>query len=299
MKLFCFGLGYSAKRFVTLHGARFSAIAGTVRDPERAAALSRDGIGGHPVAAFAFDGTKPAPSIAEALANTDVVLASTPPGPDGDPALTQYADAISASPRAAMLVYLSTIGVYGDSGGALVDETTTTRPESARSRARLTAEQAWAALNTTGRSVAILRLSGIYGPDRNALREVAAGRAKRIAKPGHVFNRAHVDDIAAAIMAAIDRRYDGIVNVADDEPAPAADPVAFAAALLGIPPPPEIPFEIAARDMSPMALSFWAAHRRVSNARLKNELGVTLRFPSYRDGLTALHASGEGRDGGV
>ncbi len=145
-----------------------------------------------------------------------------------------------------------------------------------------------------GRTVAILRLPGIYGPGRNALREVAAGRARRIIKPGHAFNRIHVDDIAAATMAVIDRRFDGIVNVTDDEPAPAADPIAYAARLLGRDAPPEIPFETAARDMSPMALSFWAEHRRVSNARLKRELGVMLAYPTYRDGLAALHAAEEG-----
>lgn len=294
MNLFCFGLGYSAQRFVALHGARFSAIAGTVRDAERAAALSRDGVGGHPVAAFAFDGTTPTPDIAKALTTTDVVLASAPPGANGDPALAHFANAIAASPHVATIVYLSTIGVYGDSGGAWVDETTTPRPESERSRARLAAEQAWATLRAPGRNVAILRLPGIYGPGRNALREIAAGRAKRIVSHDHMFNRAHVDDIAAAIMAAIDRRYDGIVNVADDEPAPSADPVTFAAGLLGAVPPPEIPFEVAARDMSPMALSFWVTHRRVANARLKTELGVTLAYPTYREGLTALYASGEG-----
>ena len=296
MRLFCFGLGYSAKRFVALHGARFEAIAGTVRNAERAAALSRDGFGGHPVAALAFDGTKATPGIAEALTTADVVLASAPPGANGDPALAQFAAAIAAS-RISTVVYLSTIGVYGDSGGAWVDEATPARPDSARSRARLAAEQAWAALSAPNRNVAILRLPGIYGPGRNALHDIAAGRARRIVKPGHVFNRAHVDDIAAAIMAVIDRRYDGIVNVADDEPAPSADPVAFAATLMGRTAPPEIPFAIASRDMSPMALSFWAAHRRVSNARLKAELGVTLTFPTYREGLTALHLAGEGLAG--
>lgn len=297
MKLFCFGLGYTVQRFIALHGARFSVIAGTVRDADRAAALSREGISGHPVTAFAFDGAKPAPDIADSLATTDVVLASAAPGPNGDPALAQFADTIATS-RIATIVYLSTIGVYGDSGGAWVDETTPPRPESTRSRARLAAEQAWATLRTPGRAVAILRLPGIYGPGRNALCEVAAGRAKRIVKHDHMFNRAHVDDIAAAIMAAIDRRYDGIVNVADDEPAPSADPVAFAAALLGVPAPPEIPFEVAARDMSPMALSFWATHRRVFNTRLKSELGVRLAYPTYREGLAALHAADEGGTGG-
>lgn len=298
MNLFCFGLGYTVQRFIALHGARFSAIAGTVRDADRAAALSREGISGHPVTAFAFDGAKPAPDIADSLATTDVVLASAPPGSNGDPALAQFADTIATS-RIATIVYLSTIGVYGDSGGAWVDETTTPQPESTRSRARLAAEQAWTAQRGPGRTVAILRLPGIYGPGRNALREIVAGRAKRIVNRDHMFNRAHVDDIAATIMAAIDRRYDGIVNVADDEPAPSADPVAFAAALLGVSPPPEIPFEIAARNMSPLALSFWATHRRVSNARLKNELGVTLRFPTYREGLAALYVAGEGAAGGT
>lgn len=299
MKLFCFGLGYTAQRLIMLHGARFAAMAGTVRDAERADALSREGVGAHAITVFAFDGTQPMPEIAEALANVDVVLASAPPGPDGDPALVRYAGVITSAAQITTIVYLSTIGVYGDSGGAWVDETTTPQPESTRSRARLTAEQAWTTLRAPHRNVAILRLPGIYGPGRNALREVAAGRAKRMVNRDHMFNRAHVDDIAAAIMAVIDRRYDGIVNVADNEPAPSADPVAFAAGLLGVSPPPEIPFEVAARDMSPMALSFWATHRRVSNTRLKTELGVTLAFPTYREGLTALYAAGEGRSGGA
>ena len=138
----------------------------------------------------------------------------------------------------------------------------------------------------------MLRLAGIYGPGRNALVQLRAGEARRIDKPGQVFNRIHVDDIVCTIRAAIAHRYDGILNVTDDLPAPPGDPIAYAAELLGMDPPPAVPFDEAAREMSPMALSFWSGNKRVGNARLKEELGVTLRYPTYREGLSALHAAG-------
>ncbi|MGB7076926.1 MAG: SDR family NAD(P)-dependent oxidoreductase, partial [Xanthobacteraceae bacterium] len=135
-----------------------------------------------------------------------------------------------------------------------------------------------------------LRLAGIYGPGRNALTQIVRGGARRIVKPGQVFNRIHVDDIAQAIDAALAGGASGIVNVADDEPSPPAEPLAFAAQLLGVPPPPEVPFEWAAPTMSPLALSFWQECRRVRNDKLKRELGVILRYPTYREGLRALLA---------
>jgi nucleoside-diphosphate-sugar epimerase len=290
--LFCFGLSDTAEHYIRAHGQGFDRIAGTVRGAARANRISGDGLGGRRVQAIAFDGAKAAPDIAAPLATTDFLLVSIPPDDDGDPVLRHYAEALAAAPRLAVIVYLSTIGVYGDHGGAWIDETATPAPVSGRSRARLGAEQAWQVLAArTGRPLAILRLAGIYGPGRNALVQVANGSAKRIVKPGQVFNRIHVGDIAQVIEAAFSRRADGIFNVTDDEPTPPGDPVVFAARLLDIAPPPEVPFVEAARTMSPMALSFYGETKRVRNDKIKAELGVRLNYPTYREGLRALFAA--------
>ncbi len=211
-----------------------------------------------------------------------------------DPVLRHFSSTIAGAPQLRSIVYLSTIGVYGDHGGAWVDEATPAAPVSERSRARRAAEREWQALGQrAGKPVAILRLSGIYGPGQNALIQVARSSAKRIDKPGQVFNRIHVEDIAQAIDAAFAQRADGIFNVTDDEPTPQGVPIAFAADLLGIAPPPELPFAEAAKTMSPMALSFYAESKRVRNDKLKSELGVELRYPSYKEGLRALRAREE------
>jgi nucleoside-diphosphate-sugar epimerase len=291
--LFCFGLGYSAQHTIAEFGGRFDRIAGTVTTREKAATIAGAGIGGHKVEAFVFDGTDASPEAAAALMDASAALVSVPPG-ERDPVLTLFADTIAGAPQLQSIVYLSTVGVYGDHGGAWVDETTPVAPVSDRSRERLAAEQAWAALGAhAGKSVAILRLSGIYGPGQNALLQVARGSAKRIDKPGQVFNRVHVADIAQAIDAAFGRGANDVFNVTDDEPTPQGVPIMFAAELLGVPPPPEIPFAAAAQTMSPMALSFYGESKRVHNDRLKRELGVSLRYPSYREGLRALFESGE------
>jgi len=296
MNLFCFGLGYSAEHTIRDFGARFDRVAGTVREADKAAHIARAGIGGRNVEAVVFDGTSAPPDIAPLLSEADCILMSAPPNQDGDPVLRQYADTLARAARPQSIVYLSTVGVYGDNAGVWVDEATPAVPRTERSRARRAAEQAWAELAARSRkSLAILRLSGIYGPGRNALLQVANGTARRIVKPGQVFNRIHVADIAQAIAAAFAARHDGIVNVADDEPTPPGEPIAFAAHLLGVAPPPEIPFAEAAPNMSPMALSFYGESRRVRNARLKGGLGVALKYPSYREGLTALFAAGDHR----
>ena len=293
--LFCFGLGYSAQHYIAEFGARFDRIAGTVRTREKAAAAASAGIGGHKVEAFVFDGEASA-EVGAALMDAAAVLVSVPPHEDGDPVLAHFAETIAGAPQLQAIVYLSTVGVYGDHGGAWVDETTPAAPASDRSRERLMAEQKWAALGLrAGKAVAVLRLSGIYGPGQNALVQVARGTAKRIDKPGQVFNRVHVADIAQAIDAAFARRANGAFNVTDDEPTPQGTPIAFAAELLGVAPPPEIPFTDAAKIMSPMALSFYGESKRVRNDRLKRELGVTLRYPTYREGLRTLCASHESR----
>src|SRR4051794_8599038 len=294
--LFCFGLGYSASHYIREFGARFDRVAGTVRTREKAAAIAAARFGRHAVEAFVFDGSKAAPEIGAALMDADAMLVSIPPGESGDPALAQFTETIAGAPHLETIVYLSTIGVYGDHGGEWVDETTPPAPVSERSRERLNAEQAWAALGAhAGKSVATLRLSGIYGPGQNALLQVARGSARRIDKPGQFFNRIHVADIALAIEAAFERGADGVFNVTDDDPTPQGVPVAFAAELLGVAVPAEVTFAEAAKSMTPMGRSFYGESKRVRNVRLKQELGVTLRYPTYREGLRALFDAGEAR----
>ncbi len=204
------------------------------------------------------------------------------------------AEPLASARHLRSVVYLSTVGVYGDHGGAWIDEETVPAPKSRRSVARLEAEAAWQAIaDKAGWSLAILRLSGIYGPGRNALVNLAKGTARRLVKPGQVFNRIHVADIAAAVDAAMSKELSGAFNVTDDLPAPPQDVVAFAAELMGVEPPPEIPFETA--DLTPMARSFYGENKRVSNARMKQEMSLELAFPTYRDGLQALWKSGEGQ----
>jgi dTDP-4-dehydrorhamnose reductase len=285
--LVCFGFGYSADHFVKMFGEKFDRIAGTVRNVERAGILNATGDGR--LTALLFDGQAATPQLHGAVGEADALLVSVPPDDTGDPVLRVVGDELARAKRLRSIVYLSTIGVYGDCGGAWVDEATPPKPGSARGRERLAAEQAWQDLGARRDiAVAILRLAGIYGPGQNALVQIAGGRARRIVKAGQIFNRIHVGDIAQAIDAALARQASGIFNVADDEPTPPGDPIAFAAQLLGIAPPPEVRFEDAAPAMSPMALSFWQECRRVRNDKLKRMLGVTLRYPTYREGLRAL-----------
>ncbi|ACL60265.1 SDR family oxidoreductase [Methylobacterium nodulans] len=278
MNLFVFGLGYTAGHFVERERGGFARVAATAQ------ALRAPAPEG--VAMRIFSPGEADPRIVEDLARSDAILVSVPPQ-DGDPVLRAYADAIAASP-ARWIGYLSTIGVYGDQGGAWIDEATPPAPTHARTRERVAVEEAWLALGArTAKAVQIFRLSGIYGPGRNAFVKLREGRAQRIVKAGQVFNRIHVDDIATALAASLDRpRAGAIYNVTDDEPAPPQDVTAFAAALAGLPLPPEVDFDTAA--LSPMARSFYGENKRVRNRRLKEELGVTLRFPTYREGLRGL-----------
>jgi nucleoside-diphosphate-sugar epimerase len=295
LQLFAFGLGYSTLHFIDSYAGDFTKISGTVRSVEKIALLA-----GKPIEALLFNAEETDPAVAARIADADVLLVSVPPGPvppgfapsgaSGDPALEKFGDLIAAS-RARRIVYLSTLGVYGDHGGGWIDETAATVPVGGRQRRRLEAEAAWRAI--AGHRTSVLRLAGIYGPGRNALVNLRAGKAHRIVKQGQVFNRTHVTDIAQAIAAAIAHQAIGIWNVCDDAPAPPQDVVSFAAELMGIAPPPEQDF--AEAEMSEMARSFYASSNRVSNARLKRELGVALAFPTYRDGLTALWQAGEGK----
>ncbi len=268
MRLFVCGLGYVAERLGLALAAEGWRVAGTTRDAGKAARFAARGWGGF------------GPAEATHL------LLSAPPGEGGDPFLAGFAP----PPGVVWAGYLSTTGVYGDRGGGWVDERSPLAPTGERGRRRVAAEDGWAA---TGLPLHIFRLPGIYGPGRNALRAVRDGRARRIVKPGQLFSRMHAEDIAAVLAASIARPNPGrIYNLADDLPAPPGEVTAFAAELLGVAPPPAEPFETAA--LSPMARSFYRDSKRVANARIKAELGVRLRHPTYREGLRALLAEGEG-----
>jgi nucleoside-diphosphate-sugar epimerase len=283
MNLFIFGLGFTGRWFAGRARDRFMTVRGTVTEAASANRIAAET--GFTMRAFGPEADDP--RIADDLADTDVLLVSVPPGSDGDPVLARYAEAIRAS-RIAWIGYLSTIGVYGDQGGAWIDETTPAAPRSARSRIRLDAEAAWLKLGAeTGKAVQVFRLSGIYGPGRNPIVKLREGRSQRIVKAGQVFNRIHVDDIATTLLASIDRpRAGAVYNVTDDEPVAPQTVTEHAAALTGLPLPPEIDFETA--DLSPMARSFYGENKRVRNALIREELGVRLAYPTYREGLAAL-----------
>lgn len=283
MNLFVFGLGFTGRRFAERARDRFDTVRATVTEPAAAERVAAE----TGFAMRAFGPQADDPRIAADLAGTDVLLVSVPPGEHGDPVLTRYADAIAES-RIGWIGYLSTIGVYGDQQGAWIDESTPATPRSARSKVRLDAEDAWLTLGAaTGKAVQIFRLSGIYGPGRNPIVKLRDGRSQRIVKAGQVFNRIHVDDIATTLLASIDRpRAGAIYNVTDDEPTAPQTVTEHAAALTGLPLPPEIDFETA--DLSPMARSFYGENKRVRNRLIREELGVDLAYPTYREGLAAL-----------
>lgn len=281
-RLFCFGLGYSATALAALmarEGWHVSATATTRAGAERIGALGYE--------AFVFDGSVREAGIVQALSEATHVLVSAPPGGAGDPVLGRFGDDLAASQSVSWIGYLSTIGVYGDWQGAWVDETCALKPGSERSVRRAAAEAQWLALGArTGKRVIVFRLAGIYGPGRSAVDNLNEGTARRIVKPGQVFNRIHRDDIAGVVMAAIKGTpRHAIYNVCDDEPGPPQDVVAYAAELLGVPVPPDVPFEQAV--LSPMGASFYAENKRASNARAKGDLGWRLRYPSYREGLVS------------
>ena len=285
-RLFCFGLGYSAERLARRLAAQGFEVAGTTRDVAgKAAKLGQPGWALHH-----FDGEAPLADAEQALAGTTHLLLSIMPGAHGDPVLRWHAALIDALPRSQLrwIGYLSTTGVYGDHEGAWVDETSPRRPTKARTQRRLVAEDAW-----LERGARVFRLAGIYGPGRSAIQRVESGAARRVIKPGKIFNRIHVDDIARVLAASIDHdstqaqrpREGRAYNVSDGHPASSADVLAHAAALLGVQAPPAVEFEEA--QMSAMARSFWQDNLRVANDRIRTELGVELAYPDYRSGLEA------------
>jgi nucleoside-diphosphate-sugar epimerase len=283
MKLFCFGLGYTALALARELAAEGWQIAGTTRDQDKQARLEQQGIEVWP-----FARGRPLEQPERALAGTTHLLSSIAPDEVGDPVLGQHARDLLRCSSIVWAGYLGTTGVYGDRGGDWVSEADPVAPTMPRTVRRARAEAHWLA---SGLPVHLFRLAGIYGPGlgRSALAAVRAGTARRIVKPGQVFCRIHVDDIVQVLRASIARPNPGAAyNVADDEPAPPQDVVTFACELLGALPPPEVPFEEA--ELSPMARSFYSDSRRICNARIKEELGVKLRYPTYRDGLRTIVA---------
>jgi nucleoside-diphosphate-sugar epimerase len=282
-RLFAFGLGFSAQTLAERLSARGWQIAGTARDVGKIGQLASRGY-----EMGQFSGEAGNAVLPTALQGTTHLLHSIPPGPEADPVLAHYRDQIAALPSLQWVGYLSTVGVYGDQEGNWVDESTPPKPNSARTEARVEAEQAWLAFGEDiGVPVQIFRLAGIYGAGRSVFDKLKSGTARRVKKDGQVFSRIHVEDIASVLEASIARPQAGaIYNVADDEPAAPGDVVAYAAELIGVEPPPEVDF--AEADLTPMARSFYQGSRRIANARIKSELGVKLRYPTYREGLAAL-----------
>jgi nucleoside-diphosphate-sugar epimerase len=288
--VFIFGAGYSGKAFARSWQEPGVSFTGTTREAGKFDTLQAAGID-----PLLFDSGL-TDQVVRVLERTTHLVMSVAPDESGDAVLNTAADIIRHSmPALEWIGYLSTVGVYGDHDGGWVDETSPCKPVSRRSTIRVTAEQSWLALeHEIARPVAILRLSGIYGPGRNAFVNLRDGTAKRLIKPGQVFNRIHRDDIAGALRHLAERKLGGIFNVTDDLPAPPQDVVTYAAALMGIDPPPEISFETA--ELSPMARSFYGENKRVSNAALKST-GYRLRFPDYRRAFDHMWKAGDWTDG--
>ena len=279
--LLCFGFGYSARTLAARLDKRAWKISATSRNPEGIAGINTQSFSG-----LLFDSKlRIAPDVRH-------LLISAPPDENGDPVLRLFQEQLQKLSKQLQWVgYLSTTGVYGDRGGDWVDENSPLEPNTARGHRRLDAERSWLKLHSDyGLPVHLFRLAGIYGPGRNQLLTVQNGSAKRIIKPGQIFSRIHVDDIAGVLAASIAKPNPGrAYNVCDDEPCPPQKVVEFAANLLGLPLPPEIPFEDA--NLSPMAKSFYADSKKVSNKRMKNELAYKLIYPTYREGLTAINVT--------
>ena len=274
--LLVLGHGYTAMALSDRLLAEGWTIIGTTRSPEKAAKLAARGV-----EPLIWPGTPLAPTLARATH----LLASIGANAGGDPVLAAHGPEIAtAALHIAWAGYLSTTGVYGDHQGGWVDELTPVNPQSTRARQRVLAEEQWL---STGLPVHVFRLAGIYGPGRGPFEKVRDGSARRIIKPGQVFSRIHVEDIAETLLASIAQPNPGAVyNVCDNDPAPPEDVLSYAASLLGLPEPPAVPYDEA--EMSPMARSFYAESKRVRNDRITTELGVRLHFPDYRAGLSGL-----------
>ncbi|MEP7239345.1 MAG: SDR family oxidoreductase [Devosia sp.] len=285
MNFFFFGMGYSslatARAIHDLVDAS-AAIAGTTRTEEGCERLAES-----PYRLHVFDGVRPGATLGPELRAATHLVLSIPPGEDGDPALRLHRADLDAAKSLQWLCYFSTVGVYGDFDGAWIDESAPTRPGNRRSQQRVEAEEAWRDYAAArGLPLLTLRLAGIYGPGRSAFDKLREGTARRIVKPGQVFNRIHVEDIGRVTALAAERRLAGTFNLSDDEPAPPQDLVAYAADKMGVPVPPDVPFETA--QMTEMARSFYGDNKRVSSAAIKQALGIELLYPNYPAGLDAI-----------
>lgn len=281
-----FGFGFCAAHLAPILAAAGFTLKASCRDDDKAAYLAAQGI-----TPIRLDG---APLSADALSGIDHILLSAAPTEAGDPALPLLQDALATcADQMKWLGYLSTTGVYGDHAGAWIDEETPAGKIGARGQRRLDAETAWGALaDRLGLPLHYFRLAGIYGPGRNQLVSLKRGTARRIEKPGQVFSRIHVADIARILRASMAQPNAGrAYSVCDDEAAPPQDVVTYAAQLMGVAPPPLVAFETA--ELSPMAQSFYAENKRIKNDRIKRELGITLAYPTYREGLKALYEAEE------
>lgn len=286
MQVLIFGAGYSGQAIGTETLARGKAVAGTTRSADKLAELGSRGI-----TPYIYSGESFSPELRRAMSTTTHFVQSIPPGAEGDSLLRLTNRELRQwFPALEWVGYLSTVGVYGNHGGAWVNEETPCHPKSARALERVAAEQAWMqAGEAAGIPVAILRLAGIYGPGRNAFVNLARGTAHRIIKKDQVFNRIRVEDIAAATLFLASSNTGGIFNITDNEPAPPQDVVTEAARLMGVVPPPEQAFETA--EMRPMARSFYGDNKRISNAAIHN-LGFQFRHQDYRTSLSDLWSSG-------
>lgn len=287
MRMMIFGAGYSGKAIGKLLSGQGASVAGTTRSAEKGKALEDSGI-----RPFIFDGTSLSEALLAELAETTHLVQSIAPGSEGDPLirLCGQAGIKAIMPKLEWIAYLSTVGVYGDHHGAWVNEDTELKPVSVRSVERVDAEQAWQVVAARdGLPLAILRLSGIYGPGRNTFINLANGTARRLVKKDQVFNRIRVEDIASATAFLAEPRTAGIFNVTDDLPSPPQDVVTEAARLMGMEAPPEQPFETA--DLTPMARSFYGENKRVSNTKIKM-VGFNFQYPNYHMSLADLLGSG-------
>ena len=285
MRVFFFGMGFSslaAARAIHETIDDNAVIAGTTRSEEGLEAVAES-----PYRMHVFDGTAPGDTLREDLQRATHAVLSIPPTEDGDPALNLHQSDLDAARNLEWICYYSTVGVYGDFGGQWIDETAPTRPINQRSAHRVVVEQQWRDYAAQrGVPLLILRLAGIYGPGRSSFDKLREGTARRIVKPGQVFNRIHVEDIGRVTALAAARKLAGTFNLADDEPAPPQDLIEYAARALRVAVPPDVPFEQA--QMTPMARSFYSDNKRVSNTAIKQALGIELLYPNYRVGLDAI-----------
>jgi len=284
MNLFCFGFGFSCDRVAQFakECSQTVSIGGTVRSLEKAQRLRQGGISAH-----VFIGKEPGETLGPDLRAASHIVFSIPPGEGGDPALLHHRADLDRAENLQWLCYYSTVGVYGDFGGAWIDEGAPLVPRNERSDRRVAAEESWRLYaRERGVPLAILRLAGIYGAGRSTFDKLRDGTAHRVNKPGQVFNRIHVDDIGRITVLAAEARLEGTFNLADDEPAPPQDLVSYAAGLMGVAPPPEVPF--ASADKTPMQRSFYADNKRVSNRAIKTALGIELLVSNYRAGLDSI-----------